>query len=256
MTALIEAYQLSVNYDRRAILWDLTFSVAPGRLLGIIGPNGAGKSTLIRTLVGMIRPLTGRILMGGEPLTPTIGAQIAYVPQRSAVDWDFPISVGELVMMGRYRQRGLFNRMRQEDRDLTRQALAKVGLWELRDRQIGQLSGGQQQRAFLARSLVQQANYYFFDEPFAGVDLATERALIKIMQSLRDEGKTLLCVHHDLPTVPKIFDDVLILNTSLIACGPVKEVFNRDHLARAYGNASGLFDEMMERAQLMREGGI
>lgn len=256
MTALIEVHQLSVNYDRRAILWDLTFSVKPGRLLGIIGPNGAGKSTLIRTLVGMICPLTGRILIGGEPLSPFIAAQIAYVPQRSAVDWDFPISVGDLVMMGRYRERGLFNRMRQEDRDLTHQALAKVGLWELRDRQIGQLSGGQQQRAFLARALVQQANYYFFDEPFAGVDLATERALIKIMQGLRDEGKTLLCVHHDLPTVPKIFDDVLILNTSLIACGTVKEVFNRDHLARAYGNTSGLFDEMMERAQLMREGGI
>lgn len=256
MTAPIEVHQLSVNYGHRAILWDLTFEVPAGRLVGIIGPNGAGKSTLIRTLVGMIQPLTGQIVIGRQLLTPAVATQIAYVPQRNAVDWDFPITVKELVMMGRYRMRGLFRRMRKEDQDSTEKALVKVGLWDQRDRQIGQLSGGQQQRAFLARALVQNANYYFFDEPFAGVDLATERELIKIMQDLRDRGKTLLCVHHDLTTVTKIFDEALILNTSLIACGPVQEVFNRDHLSRAYGSQSGLFDEMMERAHLMREGGI
>lgn len=256
MNATIEVQQLNVHFDRRAILWDLSFSVSQGRLLGIIGPNGAGKSTLIRTMIGMVQPLSGRVLLAGQPLTSKMRAHISYVPQRNAVDWEFPITVGQLALMGAYRKRGLFNKMQEKDRDIAEQALRRVGLWDLKDRQIGQLSGGQQQRVFLARALVQQADFYFLDEPFAGVDLATERELIKIMKELRDEGKTLLCVHHDLSTVNKIFDDALILNTSLIACGPLKEVFHRENLARAYGHSSGLFDELMERAKLMQEGAI
>lgn len=254
MKTVIEVQQLSVNHGRAAILWDISFSALRGNLLGIIGPNGAGKSTLIRALVGLVRPISGRIQYGGRDLDAHLRRQIAYVPQRSSVDWNFPISVFELALMGRYRQRGVLRWMTLEDRKLARQALEKVGMWELRDRQIGQLSGGQQQRAFLARALVQGADIYFLDEPFAGVDMATESELIELLRSLRDEGKTLLCVHHDLLTVRQIFDTLLILNTSLIAFGPTAQVFRRETLARAYGRSSALFDEMMQRSQTLQKG--
>lgn len=256
MKTAIEVQQLSVHYDRAAILWDISFSASKGSLLGIIGPNGAGKSTLIKALVGLVRPASGRIHFGGRDLDANLRRQIAYVPQRSAVDWDFPISVFDLALMGRYRQRGMLRWLTKEDRLLAQGALQKVGLWDLRDRQIGQLSGGQQQRAFLARALVQGAELYFLDEPFAGVDMATESELIKILRALRDEGKTLLCVHHDLLTVRQIFDTVLVLNTSLIACGPVAQVLQRETLAKAYGKSSALFDEMMQRSQTLQEGWI
>lgn len=256
MKTAIEVQQLSVHYDRATILWDISFSASKGSLLGVIGPNGAGKSTLIKALVGLVRPASGRIQFWGKDLDSSLRRQIAYVPQRSAVDWDFPISVFELALMGRYRQRGMLRWLTKEDRSLAQGALLKVGLWDLRDRQIGQLSGGQQQRAFLARALVQGAELYFLDEPFAGVDMATESELIKILRSLRDEGKTLLCVHHDLLTVRQIFDTVLILNTSLIACGPVARVLQRETLAKAYGKSSALFDEMMQRSQTLQEGWI
>lgn len=254
MPTALNVQQLSVNYDRAAILWDISFTVSTSSLVGIIGPNGAGKSTLIKALVGLVKPLAGHIEFFGRPLDDAVRGQIAYVPQRNTVDWDFPITTLDLALMGRYRQRGPFRRLTQGDRGLAQSALEKVGLWELRDRQIGQLSGGQQQRAFLARALVQEAEVYLFDEPFAGIDMTTESELIKILGSLRDAGKTVLCVHHDLTTVRKIFDALVILSTSLIASGPTGDVFHRENLEKAYGKSSGLFDEMMQRSRNLQEG--
>ncbi len=254
MNIALNVQQLSVNYDRAAILWDVSFCASTGSLVGIIGPNGAGKSTLIKALVGLVKPLAGQIEVFGRPLDDEVRRRIAYVPQRSAVDWDFPITTFDLALMGRYRKRGPLRRLTEEDRFSAQSALEKVGLWELRDRQIGQLSGGQQQRAFLARALVQEADLYFLDEPFAGIDMTTESELIKILGGLRDAGKTLLCVHHDLTTVRQIFDSLIILSTSLIANGPTSEVFHRENLERAYGKSSGLFDEMMQRSQIFQEG--
>lgn len=229
-----EVEDLHVNYGKKQVLWDVSFSVPTGVMVAIVGPNGAGKSTLLKTALGLVKPLSGKI---------EIKQKIAYVPQRESVDWDFPITALELVLMGRYGRLGLFGRLRQADRESAQRSLELVGMGDFANTQIGQLSGGQQQRLFIARALVQGGDLFFLDEPFTGVDLATEKSIVSLLNKQREEGKTIFAVHHDLPTVEEYFDWVILLNTRLIACGPVKEVFNAENLALTFGKSQELFDE-------------
>ncbi len=234
---------LNVNYGKTPVLWDISFRIPKGVLVGIIGPNGAGKSTLLKSLLRLTKPLSGRIDILGKSSLSKIRQKVAYVPQRGTVDWDFPITAFEAVLMGRYGRLGLFGRPRKADRDAAYEALHLVGMLRLADRQIGQLSGGQQQRLFIARALVQNAEAFFLDEPFAGVDLTTEKSMIDLLKKQKESGKTVFIVHHDLPTVEEYFDWVIILNTRLIAFGPVAEVFTKENLSLAFGKNQSLFDE-------------
>lgn len=247
-TPVLKVEQLTVNYDKTPVLWDLNFSIAKGLLVGIIGPNGAGKSTLLKSMIGMIEPLSGKVEFFGQPLKK-VREQVAYVPQRSSVDWDFPITALDVVLMGRYRRFNRFKRPKVADRQAAKQALDMVGMLSLADRQIGQLSGGQQQRLFIARALVQDASIYLMDEPFAGVDMATEKAILDLLEQLKTQGKTVCIVHHDLNTVERTFDWVILLNTCLVASGPVAEVFKPDVLQRTYGQRTTLLDEAAKLAQ-------
>ena len=244
-TPALMIQHLTVNYDRKPVLWDINLEVPSHHLVGIVGPNGAGKSTLIKTALGLVSPLSGRVLFYGKPLSE-VRQRIAYVPQRESVDWDFPITVLDLVLMGRYGRLGLFRRPRQADYEAARHYLNVLGMSEFEGRQISQLSGGQQQRAFLARALLQEADLYFMDEPFAGIDQVTEKVLLDLMKTLRDEGKTLFVVHHDLDTVKNVFDWVMILNMRLVGCGPVEEVFTTERLHAAYGKGHVLLDEAIK----------
>jgi manganese/zinc/iron transport system ATP- binding protein len=225
---------LTVAYHEKPVLWDIDLDVMPGILMAIVGPNGAGKTTLLKATLGLLKPAAGRVLIGGKPYAQQ-RKRVGYVPQRGSVDWDFPTSVLDVVMMGRYGNLGWFRRPGQQERELAQQALDKVGMAAFADRQISQLSGGQQQRVFLARALVQDANIYFMDEPFQGVDATTERAIIAILQDLRAAGKTVIAVHHDLQTVPEYFDSVMLLNVRKIASGPVDDVFIDENLRQTYG---------------------
>lgn len=249
----LEVAQLSVNYDKTPVLFDVSMQVPEGRLVGIIGPNGAGKSTFIKALLDLVTPLSGNISILGKPLKE-IRKRIAYVPQKESVDWDFPITVEDLVLMGRYGSLKLFQRPRKEDIAAGLECLDLVGMTAYKDRQISQLSGGQQQRVFLARALVQEAEVYFMDEPFAGVDLATETVLIGVIKDLVSKGKTVFVVHHDLNTVENIFDWLIILNLRLIASGDVKDVFNSKNLHLAYGKSYKLFDEALKLSKEKERG--
>jgi manganese/zinc/iron transport system ATP- binding protein len=244
----LKVEQLSVNYEKTPVLWDSHCEIPEGKLVGIVGPNGAGKSTFLKTLLGMTRPLSGRIEFFGRPYKK-VRHRIAYVPQRSSVDWDFPVTAFEVVLMGRYGKLGLCKWPKAADKQAARQALDMVGMLPFADRQISQLSGGQQQRLFIARALLQDADLYLMDEPFAGVDMATEKAIIALMDKLKVQGKTLLVVHHDLSTVDSYFDWVVMLNTCLIASGPVSEVFNTESIMRTYGRTSALLDEAAKLTQ-------
>lgn len=237
MIPAVEVHDLTVAYREKPALWDVDLTVAPGTMTAIVGPNGAGKTTLVKAILGLLPVVAGNVLIDGQPLR--IGRRrIAYVPQKSSVDWDFPATVFDLVQMGTYGRLGWFRRPGPTERELTRRAMAQVGLEDLGDRQIGQLSGGQQQRAFLARALVQQADIYILDEPLQGVDAVTERAVIQLLHELRSQGKTILVVHHDLNTVPTYFDSVALLNVRIVASGPVAETFTAENLKRTYGDAA------------------
>lgn len=244
----IDVEQLTVNYDKTPVLWDISFSIPQGVLVGIIGPNGAGKSTLLKALLGVVKPLSGKVSFFGQPLKKVL-KRIAYVPQRSSVDWDFPITALDLVLMGRYGKLGLLHWPRAADKEAARAALNMVGMLSFADRQIGQLSGGQQQRIFIARALLQEADIYLMDEPFAGVDIATEKAIIALLNQLKVQGKTVFVVHHDLNSVERYFDWIILLNTSLIATGSIKEVFHPENLQRTYGSSSVLLDEAAKLSQ-------
>jgi manganese/zinc/iron transport system ATP- binding protein len=230
----IEVRDLTVAYRDRPVLWDVDLEVPAGVLMAIVGPNGAGKTTLMKSLLGLVRPAAGHVLINGRPYEQERKA-VAYVPQRGSVDWDFPTSVLDVVMMGLYGRLGWFRRPGRKEREAALRALEKVGMAEFAHRQISQLSGGQQQRVFLARALVQEASMYLMDEPFQGVDATTERAIVTLLQELRGEGKTVLVVHHDLQTVPEYFDWVLLLNVRRVASGPVEEVFTDENLRATYG---------------------
>ena len=209
---------------------------------GIVGPNGAGKSTLIKSLLGLVPSLSGEVMVHGRPYA-TQRKRVGYVPQRSSVDWDFPTTALDVVTMGLYGRLGWLKRPGRKERHEAQEALEMVGMSAFAERQISQLSGGQQQRVFLARALVQQADVYFLDEPMAGVDATTERAIIDILRRLRDAGKTLIVVHHDLQTVRTYFDWLLLLNVRVIASGKAEEVFKIDHLRQAYGGQIALLDD-------------
>ncbi len=224
---------LTVSYDLKPALWDVDLSIPKGTLMAIVGPNGAGKSTLIKAILGLVKPVTGKVLFHNKPYNK-MRKNISYVPQRGTVDWDFPTTVFDVVLMGRYGHIGWIKRPRKKDKELTLLALEKVGMTEFKNRQISELSGGQQQRVFLARALVQDADIYLMDEPFQGVDIKTEKAILAILEELKDQGKTVVVVHHDLQTVENYFEMVTILNKQIITSGLVKEVFNEENINIAY----------------------
>jgi len=225
---------LTVSYGQKPAVFSVDMTVQPGAMTAIIGPNGAGKSTLLKAALSIVSPLSGQVTVYGKPLDQQ-RARIAYVPQRASVDWDFPTRVIDVVLMGLSRQLGLLGRVRSRHKAHAMDCLNRVGMRDFADRQIGQLSGGQQQRVFLARALAQEADLYLLDEPFAGVDAATEKAIIAVLKSLKEAGKTVVVVHHDLATVTDYFDHVFLINTRKVAEGPVAEAFTAETLQAAYG---------------------
>lgn len=245
--------QLSVHYDKTPVLWDITLSIEPGQLVAIVGPNGAGKSTLIKSVLELVTTLSGRIEFFGKPLKEIRG-KVAYVPQRESVDWDFPITVRDLVLMGSYGRLGLFRRPGHRERQNVDHYLELVDMKPNANRQISQLSGGQQQRVFLARALMQNAEIYFLDEPFAGIDMASEAVLMRILKDLAAKGKTVFIVHHDLSNIESYFDSVILLNTRLVACGAVRDVFNSQNLIKTYGKSYPLLSEALKLSQNQTSG--
>ncbi|MEG9297948.1 metal ABC transporter ATP-binding protein [Mangrovibacillus sp. Mu-81] len=230
----VDVFGLTVAYHRKPVLMDVGFSVPKGKLIGIVGPNGAGKSTLIKAILGLVPRSSGDIKIFDKPYSSK-SKMVGYVPQRGSVDWDFPTNALDVVLMGRYGHLGWFKRPSKKDAAYAMECLDKVGMTQFASRQISQLSGGQQQRVFLARALAQEAEVYFMDEPFVGVDAATEKAIISLLIELKEQGKTVLVVHHDLQTVTEYFDWTLLLNRKTIAYGPTEEVFNVDNLQLTYG---------------------
>ncbi|WP_456082728.1 metal ABC transporter ATP-binding protein [Leptotrichia sp.] len=233
--SIIKVEDLTVAYEDKPVLWDIELEVKKGVLMAVVGPNGAGKSTLIKTMLDLIKPITGEVRFYGEKYSK-VRDRIAYVPQRGSVDWDFPTTVFDVVEMGRYGKVGWLKRVGKIDKEKTKEAIKMVEMEEFSDRQISQLSGGQQQRVFLARALVQEADIYFMDEPFQGVDNKTEKSIIKILKKLRDENKTVIVVHHDLQTVKEYFDYVTFINVSVVASGPVEEIFTPENIEKTYKN--------------------
>lgn len=235
---------LTVNYDKTPVLWDIDLTIPSGQIAGVIGPNGAGKTTLLKACLGLQRILHGKVEFFGLPLEK-VRTKIAYVPQKGSVDWDFPITVAELVLMGCYGRLQLFQRPSKKDRALAAEMLDSVGIASFADRQISQLSGGQQQRAFLARALMQDADLYLLDEPFTGIDMVSESAIMNLLRKLKSVGKTAIVIHHDLDSVESYFDWLVVLNRSLIASGPKEKVFTSEVLARAYGKTSEILGEAL-----------
>jgi manganese/zinc/iron transport system ATP- binding protein len=241
----LEIHDLTVAYHRKPVLWGIDLAVPAGQLVGIVGPNGGGKSTLIKACMGLMPAQSGWVKLFGEPFARA-ATRVGYVPQRESVDWDFPVSVMDVVLMGRYAHVGLLRRPGRADREVARACLEKVGMLPYANRQIANLSGGQQQRVFLARALAQQADLYFMDEPFAGVDAATEQAIVTVLRELRDQGRTLLVVHHDLPTARQYFDRLLLLNMNVIAFGRTEDVFTAELLQKTYGGKLTLLTEVAQ----------
>jgi manganese/zinc/iron transport system ATP- binding protein len=231
---LLDVHDLTVAYHRKPVLWAVDWTLKEPALVGVVGPNGAGKSTLIKAILGLVPTTSGAVRLFGRSVAE-VRRRVGYVPQRESVDWDFPVSVLDVVLMGTYGRLGWVRRPGRADREWAMQCLTEVGLAEFAGRQIGQLSGGQQQRTFLARALAQKADVYFMDEPMAGVDAATERIVFRLLERLRGEGKAVVAVHHDLRTVPEYFDQVVLLNMRLVAAGPMAATFTPENLRRTYG---------------------
>lgn len=244
-TSPLSIHDMTVAYHRRPVLWDVDYIAPRGRLVAIVGPNGAGKSTLIKAALELIPKVSGDVRVFGKPYREQ-RSRVAYVPQRTSVDWDFPVSALDVVATGLYRRIGWFRPVSRRWRDKARAALERVGLADYANRQISQLSGGQQQRVFLARALAQDAPLYLMDEPFAGVDAATERAILDVLRAMRDAGRTVVAVHHDLQTVPEYFDHVVMLNMRLVAAGPTGEVFTNENLQKTYGGRLTMLTEAAE----------
>jgi len=238
----LEVHDLSVAYQRQPVLYGIDLTVPSGELVGIIGPNGAGKSTFIKAIMGLLPLTSGWVKIFGESYEKSC-RRVGYVPQRESVDWDFPVNVMDVVMMGRYGKLRLAQRPRKKDKEIVRECLEKVGMLAYANRQIGTLSGGQQQRVFLARALAQESDVYLMDEPFVGVDAATEAAIMLLLNELREQGKTVLVVHHDLTTAKEYFDSLILLNMRLIAHGSTEEVFNSDMLQKTYGGKLTILSE-------------
>lgn len=251
----LEVRDLNVAYQKKVVLWDASFRVPQGSLCAMIGPNGAGKSTALKACLELVPRASGRVLFFGKPYSK-VRRRVAYVPQRESVDWDFPVSALEVVTMGIYREVGWCLPVRKKHRQAALEALVQVGLADYAHRQISQLSGGQQQRVFLARALVQRADLYLMDEPFASVDAATERAIVDVLRKLKTEGRTVLCVHHDLESVREYFDRVVMVNMRVTAEGTVEDVFNAENLRKTYGDRWKLIEDTMGelRAEHVSEG--
>ncbi|HEX6900040.1 MAG TPA: metal ABC transporter ATP-binding protein [Thermoanaerobaculia bacterium] len=230
----VEVHDLTVAYRTQPVLWDVDLQLPEGKLIAIVGPNGAGKSTLLKAMLGLVPPVTGWVQIFGEPYARR-RSWVGYVPQRESVDWDFPTNALDVVTMGLYGRIGWFRRPSRHHKEIALAALDKVGMRDFAHRQISQLSGGQQQRVFLARALAQDARLYLMDEPFAGVDATTERAILTLLKELRGTGRTVVAVHHDLQTVAEYFDHVVLLNMRLVAAGPVATTFTAENLQRTYG---------------------
>ncbi len=241
----IEVHDLTVAYHTQPVLWDVDVALPEGKLIAIVGPNGAGKSTLLKAILGLIKPITGWVKICGAPYRQR-RSWVGYVPQRESVDWDFPTSALDVVTMGIYGSLGWFRRPGKAHRQRAMDCLDTLGIADLAGRQISQLSGGQQQRVFLARALAQEARLYLMDEPFAGVDATTERAILTLLQELRANGRTVVAVHHDLQTVAEYFDHVVLLNMRLVASGPVASTFNTENLQRTYGGRLTVLTEAAE----------
>ncbi len=243
--APLSIHDMTVAYHRKPVLWDVDLDVPEGQLVAVVGPNGAGKSTLIKAVMGLVPRASGEVLIYGKSYRKN-RHRVGYVPQRETVDWDFPVSALDVVAMGRYRKIGWCRPVTARHRRAAREALDRVGIADLADRQINQLSGGQQQRTFLARALVQEADLYLMDEPFAAVDAATERAIVELLRELRATGKTVLVVHHDLQTVDEYFNHVILMNMRIVAHGPVEQTFTRENLQKTYGGKLTLLTQAAE----------
>ncbi len=231
---IIEAHNLTVLYGRKPALWNVDFVLPEKQVIGIMGPNGSGKSTLLKSIMGVVEPTSGFTKIYDQELD-NVRDKVSYVPQRQEIDWDFPASVWDIVSMGRFQNKGLFKKLTSEDKDIIADSLDKVNMLGFSKRQISQLSGGQQQRVFLARAIAQQGELFLMDEPFAGVDIATEEMIVELLKNMKNEGKTLVIVHHDLHTAQSYFDHLVLLNTRLIATGSVKDVFTDQILTDTYG---------------------
>ncbi len=229
---LVKVEDLTIAYHDKPVLWDNDVNIVKNSRTAIIGPNGAGKSTLIKGILGLQRPLSGKVLIMGEPFNK-VQKQIAYIPQASTVNWDFPTTALDVVLMGRYVHLGWIKRPKKSDYDIALNALERIGMEQFKDRQISQLSGGQRQRVFIARAIAQNADIYFMDEPLAGVDKMTEKIIIEFLKDSQAAGKTSIVVHHDLNTIKEYYDHLIILNKKIIAEGPVSEVFTKENLEKA-----------------------
>lgn len=243
MSVVVEIKGLSVSYERKRVLSNIFMEVESGNIYGLIGPNGAGKSTLFKSILGIIKPNTGKIkVFDGH--VDQIRKRVAYVPQKDEVDWSFPATVMDIVLMGRYPHKKILQRISNEDKRIAIESLQKLGIEDLKDRQIGALSGGQQQRVFIARALCQGADLFFLDEPFVGVDMTTEHKIIEILKELAEENKTVLVVHHDLASADDYFNKVILLNQRLITYGDTDEVFTRENIALTYAPQMKILQEI------------
>lgn len=251
MSKAFEVDNLTVHYDREPVLWEVNLSVPENKIIGIIGPNGAGKSTLIKAALEIVPVMSGTISFFGLPLKK-MRKEIAYVPQRGLIDWDFPITVFDVVLMGCYEK--LFFWSGKNEKERVWGALEKVGLKEYANRQIDALSGGQKQRLFFARAIVQKASIFFLDEPFQGVDATTEKILMNLLQEMKEEGKTIFIVHHDLSCLQKYFDYLIFLHRRVIAEGPIDEVLTQENLCKTFGKNSSLLDEVFELSLIQKTG--
>ncbi len=237
MTLSLEASAVTVAYPNgHTALRDASFKLRPGTIAALVGVNGSGKSTLFKALMGFVKPVSGRILIAGGTVEQARKLKlVAYVPQTEEVDWTFPVSVWDVVMMGRYGHMNFLRIASAEDKRMVNESLARVGMTEFKDRQIGELSGGQKKRVFLARALAQNGQIILLDEPFTGVDVTTEEAIITLLRSLRDEGRIILVSTHNLGSVPEFCDHVVLVNRTVLASGPLEDVFTEDNLNRAFG---------------------
>jgi manganese/zinc/iron transport system ATP- binding protein len=244
-TIPLSVYDLTVAYHLRPVLWEITVDIPKGQLVGIVGPNGAGKSTLFKAVMDLVPWASGRVAVFGKTYRQQ-RHRVGYVPQRESVDWDFPIDALDVVTMGLYGRIGWFRRVTRRHRQRALEALDRVGMADFSRRQISQLSGGQQQRTFLARALVQDADLYLMDEPFAGVDAATEQAVVELLRDLKSRGKTVVVIHHDLQSVAEYFDYLVLLNMRIVAHGPASAVFTEENLQKTYGGRLTLLEEAAE----------
>ncbi len=244
----VSVEHLTVSYGPAPALLDISFSVEPGQLVGIIGPNGSGKSTLIKSILGFVKADFGNVKLFGKSAEHAKGA-VAYVPQRGAVDWDFPVTVRDVALMGRFSKTPWWRDLSREDHRLADEALDMVRMTEFKDRQIGQLSGGQQQRVFMARAIAQDSDLLLLDEPFAGVDASTEKAILDVLRKTREAGKTTLVVHHDLATAAEYFDKLILLKQRLFGYGPPENILQPELLSEVYEGTLRVFANLSSRKE-------